>query len=223
MENEQKLALDVEHHNNSYFWKSDNIISLLFQRYFDWKIPEQLLQSYVLHLLSYGVFIFEKNLDEFYNFSKNKSFEFLSILLYMDLLPNDDLSELSPMYFHYTLEPNLNVFLNYIWSNVIFAGEFDNIGNAYLCYLNYATLFSIPNNCSKESLYELRKFLDPSYENFKSLVEFSSLVQLSRDAARKAICSQFRVKNSCHFYTIVKCLDIPEYLKEIILFKKKIY
>lgn len=46
-----------------------------------------------------------------------------------------------------------------------------------------------------------------------------SLVELSRNAARRAISSQFNVTGTASFYTIVNQLDIPDVVRKIITFE----
>lgn len=183
MGNEQKLPLDIEHHDNSYFWKSDNIISIFFRDVWNEKYQNKNYSLTCEIFLSYGAFIFQTNLDDFYRFSLNKNCDFLNILLYMDSMSNDNRTELGPLYFHYDLEPDINKFVNCIWSNVILIDDYYNFGNTYLSYLNYTMpLFRIPGNC-KESLHELRTSLDHTNDSFEPFIQFPSLVQLSRDVA----------------------------------------
>lgn len=215
MNNETKLRLDLEHHNNSYFFKSDPIISLFYLRCLEKDIDECITESYVFHLLSHGAHIFEKDIDAVYK-KLGVMTPFLESLLYMDLQSSDQ-DAYSVMYFKYTPVPDINMFL----VNTIFPSD------VLLGYLKYLRRYYALDGDLKMQILDILGTEEVHYETCKKIfdesITFPSLLQLSRDSARQSICLKYVINNSCKLYTIIKHLNLPKYIENILFFDICLY
>ncbi|XP_018571731.1 uncharacterized protein LOC108911311 [Anoplophora glabripennis] len=215
IENETKLRLDLEHHNNSYFYKSDPIISIFYLRCLEKDVDKGIIESFVFHLLSHGAHIFEKDIDVIYR-KLGVITPFLESLLYMDLQSSSH-DSYSIMYFRYTPVPNVNIFL----MNTIFPSD------ALLSCLKYLRRFYAFDSDLKMQILDILGSEEINYEACKKVLDesvtFPSLLQLSRDSARRSICLKYVVNNSCKLYTIIKHLYLPKYIENILFFDICLY
>ncbi|KAJ8944677.1 hypothetical protein NQ318_015885 [Aromia moschata] len=221
MENEAKLRLDLEHHNNSYFYKSDLLISTFFLQCFNIGIASETIEFWILHLLSHGAHIFAKDIDIIY--SELKEFTpFLELLLYMDLQGDtynlDVIHTVNRlMYFRYCPLPDMQTFiLNVSIFPDLLSDIIRKLRN-YCAFSNSLQMQVLDILGSETATYDICKRL------LESSVTFPSLLQLSRDAARKSICQNYDIKNSCKLLTIVRYLGLPKCIENILLFNKSIY
>lgn len=215
-ENEEKLRLDIEHHNNSYFSNSDSLISDVFLVCLELNLPLATIHSYLIHLLSHGAIIFKSDLDKLYYKSPEDPTDLINMLLFMDLRESEDLEgPKSPMYFKYTLHPDLYEFL----SN---------------CRLNFG-------DCIDMNFMETLKFIfhyngdvrklvqdfDTSNINTNKILEdstdFPSLLELSRDSLRTALCNKYSIKDVGSFYTSLRSTDFPNFIKELLTFERYVH
>lgn len=213
LENEEKLRLDIEHHNNSYFHNSDSLISDLFLVCLELNLRLNTIQSFLLHLLSHGAFIFQSDLDKLYYKSPKDPTDFINMLSFMDLKKSEDLEEpLSPMYFKYTLQPNLYEFLSNCRLN------FGDINDLYFMEtLKFIFHFNkdVRNLVQDYDISESNK-----HKILEDTREFPSLSELSRDILRTTLCNKYSIKNVGFFYTILKNTGYPFFIKELLTFER---
>lgn len=214
--NEEKLRLNIEHHNNSYFYESDSLISDIFLTCLRLNLPQDIIHSYIIHLLSHGAVIFQSDIDKIYYNSPKDPISFINILLSMDLKKSEDLEDsVSPMYFRYTLEPNL---YEYLCNCRLSLGDTSEI--KFLKRLKFYYHFNM----------EIRNLIadfDTTEENkYKILIDseqFPSLQELSRDIARRTVCTRYRIKNIGMFYTVVNSIELPVNVKELLIYQRYVY
>lgn len=216
MENEEKLKLDIEHHNNSYFHESDSLISDIFLTCLRLNLTEDIINSYIIHLLSHGAIIFKSDIDKIYYNSRSNPIEFINLLLSMDLRKSDDLEEsVSPMYFKYTLQPNL----------------FEYLSNCRLTFGDSTDIKFLKRlKCYYSFNSEIRNLIadfDTSEDNKRKILEgandFPSLLELSRDAARAALCFYYDINNVGSFNSILKRIGLLNFVKEFIIYERSVY
>lgn len=216
MENEEKLKLDIEHHNNSYFYESDSLISDIFLTCLGLNLSLELVHSYIIHLLSHGAVIFKSDIDKIYYNSPVDPISFISTLLSMDLKASEDLEEsVSPMYFKYTLQPNLYDYLSNCRLNLG-----DGIDIKFLKRLKYYYYF---NAEIRGLVIDFDTTEDNKYKILEDSSEFPSLLELSRDASRKALCISYDIKNIGLFYAILNSIEFPNYIKELLTYQRYVY
>lgn len=216
LENENKLKLDIEHHNNSYFYESDSIISDVFTACVGLHFPFDKVGSYLIHLLSNGAFIFKSDIDNIYHNSPTDPTSLIHALLFMDLRDSRDLGEsLSPMYFKYTIQPNLHEYLCNCQLSLRHRVD--------IKFLKRLKLYFYFNTEIKKVISEL----DTSEHNVSEILyrcnEFPSLLELSRNSARKFVCLEYKITNVGLFYTILNRMDLPNYVKELLTYQKPVY
>lgn len=224
MENEEKLRLTIDHHNNSTFRVSDSLVYDMYHWCTILGLHETIIHSYILHLLSHGATICTKDLDDIYHLTYELNNDFFYLLLHMDLRKEpENSSALSPLYFHYNITPDLSVFLNSLYESI---NEDWSVSKHFAPALYIRQFFCFTDKL-KIMVLSHPLFLRDDAKTFRNLFletdHFPSLTQLARDKTREVIITFFKIRNSRQLITYVKRLDIAQHVKEIILFKRTLY
>lgn len=188
-------------------------------------LDEPLLQNYILLLLSYGAKIYSYDVDIFYSLATDKDAKFFETLLSMELQKFfSDVAYVTFMYFKYTLVPSLDIFLVELLDSYRDPEYLDktNIEDIRDAIRKLSELFAF-NYARKEHYREVFQDDEEITLSLTKVKCFPSLIQLSRDATRKALCKIYNIKHISQFYTLINNLDIPKFIKLCLVYKQKIY
>lgn len=222
LENEEKLKLEIEHHENIQCTSLvDEFYRICVQRQL---FDEKLIQNFVLHLLSYGAVIYITDIDKLNFLSLDKDSNFFEELLFMDLHEDPSKAvEVTFMYFKYTLRPDVDDFLKKLLASFLIQRD------------NIYTIMNVRHAIRKLSkLFAFKYHVKIYYENLFAHDEtimsslkyakcFPSLLQLSRDVSRIALCDHYGIQTIKQFHYILNSLNISNVIKQLLTYRQKIY
>lgn len=225
LENEEKLRLDIETHDKKSPRSFIECVYTLCKK--SNVFEEELLQNCILHFLSHGAVIYSNDLDVMYSLSSQKNNIFFDILLSMDLQDKAAPHQrFTLMYLKYTLVPDLKYFLRELVCLYLYT-QSENTIKDYIPDIRDAIeevvqLFTL-TGIMKEEYQEIFKLDTIISSSLKSITCFPSLIQLSRDASRQYICGKYNIVHISQFYAVLKNLNIPNIIKQLLTYKKKMY
>lgn len=219
LENEEKLRLEIEHHENV---QRTSLVAELYRicvthHLFD----EEFIQNVVFHLLSHGATIYINDIDKLYSLSLYKESHFLDQLLFMDLYENPTIPDrVTFMYFKYTLMPDVDEFISKL--TVFQKNQSSNSEEVFDTMKKLSELFAF--NYSKKTHFEdlvgKNERLNSCLRNIRY---FPSLLQLSRDASRIALLNRYGIQTIGQFYDILNRLNVSNVIKSLLSYKQRIY
>lgn len=220
--NEEKLKLDIEYYESV---QRESFILNFFSICIVKGIDQSLTQKCILHLLSCGGIIYFSDLDILYSPFSNQDDAFFDILLFMDLQKNIFLlNKVTFMYFRYTIDPDLQFFLSEILQSYIFRSNYQMTAITDLMDgINKASRLFAFKQVTKNGFKALfRNYPELGY-SLEDVKCFPSLLQLARDASRSALCKMHNIQRISQFYDMIKMLNLPNYVKNLLTYKKNIY
>ncbi|XP_044757119.1 uncharacterized protein LOC123315483 [Coccinella septempunctata] len=175
------------------------------------KTDEDFLQKFGSFLLSYGLVVYDVDLEVI--FEVFGYCELFKLLLQMDIRPS-----------HF---PRINLFSYFIYTvsdEYSFQGRVKNMLLLRTCD-THLTYLDIHPMLSHTVLPMTQLYFD---ENTGELpvnytYKVPKLVDLARNRTRDALCVRYKVKNSRQFYTVLKLLNLPVIIKKLIGFEVPIY
>ncbi|XP_063903604.1 uncharacterized protein LOC135123033 [Zophobas morio] len=177
-------------------------MELLVAKMIEDQIHPREAMNFIFYLLSYGLNVWEKDLDSVY-----KTYGYCDLfktLLHMEIRVS--FCDIIPRII-YDIKLDLDVFLNDPHNYSL---------NAFEELLDYFARPKLKNICYK---LNVKQFITKA----KSLPQVPLLVEFARDAVRKYLIERFSVRRSSQFYTVVRWLPISIYHKKILSFETKLY
>lgn len=222
LENEEKLKLEIEYHESSQ-------LSIIADFYaaarFREDIDESFAQKCILHLLSYGATIYYCDINSMYALSSNKASSFFDELLYMDVINRNTRRQeeiiVTFMYFKYSLIPHTDHFLRML------ASSYEEGQNIDLDVVREAINKASKLFAFNEEAKEVYKVIFSDYPDIvytmENAIYFPSLKQLAREKTRIRFVRQYGVSNIHQFYDLIKVINLPKFIKELLTYERSIY
>lgn len=219
------IAYDVIHHYLRY--DPENFFSAIIDMFHQRKMPESDLYPFICIGLSLGAKVFLNNVELIYTlYGYNET---LKLFLQTNVIINKSRYPTLPLFIADVQVDPLAVINNYrLYRNISFVpDQVRNISNL-IDYFTPPLRFrqQIQNCCefgtSISEFFELRDSVTDEYADIcDRMSKFSvpSLVELSRNTARKAICIKMNIRSTSRFYTVLYHSRIPSIIKKLIAYE----